>query len=335
MRWRYVLVLTCWPVAGLVRPADPATVRQQVRRAAAEATALPNAFARCVTSNTAHAEGTSKEVQYEIDLAVRRRGSDRQQVEVQRPGPGTDPAGFRSVVNNTCNRYAFQLQRRRHDTTGWTLTRFENGRTDWWPPTGRVTFDLVWALASGPGVLHHGHVPLAEMFDDPTFRLTPAADPVADRARIGFTYNPASAKGDRGPFRAGHIDFAPDRNWVVTGYEFDGEWANAKGRVTAVTEERPGGGVTLTVRTLGPTGQPVATSVSRYDPVVLDRLTDDDFSLSAFGLPEPVRGGSSRHTPVSVWLLVAAGVVAAAAVLFRWLRQRTTNLTPLPPVPTP
>jgi len=49
-----------------------------------------------------------------------------------------------------------------------------------------------------------------------------------------------------------------------------------------------------------------------------------EFTLSAFGLPEPpgVTWVQERRTPVYVWLLVAAGVLLTLALVFRWLARR-------------
>jgi len=47
-----------------------------------------------------------------------------------------------------------------------------------------------------------------------------------------------------------------------------------------------------------------------------------EFSLSAFGLPEPVGVVWEKRTPVYVWLLVAAGVLLTLGIFFRWLARR-------------
>ncbi len=44
------------------------------------------------------------------------------------------------------------------------------------------------------------------------------------------------------------------------------------------------------------------------------RLTDGDFRLTAFGLPEPP-GAGGRGVPTYVWLIVAAAVAGAVAVI--------------------
>jgi hypothetical protein len=52
------------------------------------------------------------------------------------------------------------------------------------------------------------------------------------------------------------------------------------------------------------------------------QLRDEEFTLSAFGLPEPVGVVWEKRTPVYVWLLVAAGVLLTLAVFLRWLARR-------------
>jgi len=47
-----------------------------------------------------------------------------------------------------------------------------------------------------------------------------------------------------------------------------------------------------------------------------------EFTLSAFGLPEPVGVVWEKRTPVYVWLLVAAGVLLTLGIFFRWLARR-------------
>ena len=56
-------------------------------------------------------------------------------------------------------------------------------------------------------------------------------------------------------------------------------------------------------------------------------VPDSEFTLSAFGLPEPVGVEWERRTPVYVWLLLAAGVLGLLALVLRWLahRRRTTG----------
>ena len=51
--------------------------------------------------------------------------------------------------------------------------------------------------------------------------------------------------------------------------------------------------------------------------------TEAEFTLSAFGFPEPVGVEWKKPTPRYVWFLVAAGAFAAIAVFFRWMTRHT------------
>ncbi len=65
------------------------------------------------------------------------------------------------------------------------------------------------------------------------------------------------------------------------------------------------------------------TSKTDYDLEVNDRVPNSEFTLSAFGLPEP--GGEEpvkKPTPLYIWILAAAGVCAALALSFRYLARR-------------
>ena len=54
-------------------------------------------------------------------------------------------------------------------------------------------------------------------------------------------------------------------------------------------------------------------------------LTDAECSLSAFGLPEPDGISFAPRTPLYVWLLLASGVSAVLAFVFRHLRRRAAS----------
>lgn len=54
-----------------------------------------------------------------------------------------------------------------------------------------------------------------------------------------------------------------------------------------------------------------------------DRLPPEkEFTLSAFGLPEPIGSEFKTSTPVYVWFLVSAGVLLLAAIAFRLVLRR-------------
>jgi len=51
-------------------------------------------------------------------------------------------------------------------------------------------------------------------------------------------------------------------------------------------------------------------------------LPESEFTLSHYGLPEPVGVVWERRTPVYVWLFVAAGALLTLGIFFRWLARR-------------
>jgi hypothetical protein len=51
-------------------------------------------------------------------------------------------------------------------------------------------------------------------------------------------------------------------------------------------------------------------------------LPESEFTLSHYGLPEPVGVVWEKRTPVYVWLLVAAGALLTLGIFFRWLARR-------------
>lgn len=59
-----------------------------------------------------------------------------------------------------------------------------------------------------------------------------------------------------------------------------------------------------------------------------DDVKEMEFTLSAFGLPEPVGVVWEKSTPRYIWFLVAAGILAVLAVGFRYLVRRQRTITP-------
>jgi len=74
-----------------------------------------------------------------------------------------------------------------------------------------------------------------------------------------------------------------------------------------------------------------SSSTGDYNFRVPERLPDtQEFTLTAFGLPEPVGVVWVKPTPRYVWFLAAAVVFALVAITFRWLarRRETPSISP-------
>ena len=71
-----------------------------------------------------------------------------------------------------------------------------------------------------------------------------------------------------------------------------------------------------------------STRKIEYEWEVNDTVPDSEFTLSAFGLPEPV-GGELLHAPRAwLWLLAATISAAALAILSAWLKRRHARTAP-------
>lgn len=70
------------------------------------------------------------------------------------------------------------------------------------------------------------------------------------------------------------------------------------------------------------------SSKKNYELEVNDNVPDREFTLTAFGLPEPGGEPVKKSIPLFVWILVGAGVCAALALGFRYLARRRTRAQP-------
>lgn len=66
---------------------------------------------------------------------------------------------------------------------------------------------------------------------------------------------------------------------------------------------------------------------AEYQLEVDDGVPTSEFTLSAFGLPEPMGVKPLPKSHAWLWLLMAAITAAALAILFSWLKRRRTKAT--------
>ena len=105
------------------------------------------------------------------------------------------------------------------------------------------------------------------------------------------------------------------------------------GVVRVDNEFRSADGVPIPVRSVTretysvPGGDLMIINDITYDIDPAAHPDDSEFTLTAFGLPEPVGVEWRKPTPIYVWLLVAAAILAVAAVAFRALSRRPVART--------
>jgi hypothetical protein len=198
---------------------------------------------------------------------------------------------------------------------GWLLSKFEvAGKDRDWPRMGLVP----WLSLFDNGTW------VPDWVRDRNFVITRSEPlPSASTLRIHFKANiPNDVK-------VGHLDVDPLHSYRISGYDCHVsnpqseqdrkgrlEYENGPGVpvLKGMTEETPLAkmkkGHSISART-------ITTYMVKYDGAI----SDDEFRLSYYGLPEP--GGPAKK-PVRwyLWILCAAGACATMAFALRYMRRR-------------
>jgi hypothetical protein len=174
---------------------------------------------------------------------------------------------------------------------------------------------------------------------DPGYRLN-GVNPVAregrEWARVEFEYRPPQGK-PRVPSLAGWALYDPDRYWVIGAFDLQLALPAVQGAPpaakTALFEYRDAGaGFPILQRIVCQFKNPAQSkSFGREDTYDFDLreadVPESDFTLSAFGFPDPVGSKPPERPRTWLWLLVAAAGLAALAVLFAGLKRRAARRT--------
>jgi len=183
---------------------------------------------------------------------------------------------------------------------------------------------------------------LRQIVSDPSFKVTKVAKKIQngqELVRVDHVYNyvPSAANPDRHVRSQGSLWLDPSRCWCIRRYK-SSDQATTRGErdseqeleVVCETMDHPSGfpilkSWTEQVKIIGYKNKSKSeeTRKTDYEWEVNDRVPDTEFTLSAFGLPEP--GGEEpvkKPIPLYIWILAAAGVCAALALGFRYLVRR-------------
>jgi hypothetical protein len=172
---------------------------------------------------------------------------------------------------------------------------------------------------------------------DPGYTLKGVSPVVRDGrewARVEFEYRPPQEK-PRVPSLAGWALYDPDRYWVIGAFDlqlaFPAVQGSQSAAKTANYEYRDAGDgfpilQHIVCRYKKPAQAQSFGSEDTYDFDLREAdVPESDFTLSAFGFPDPV-GIKPPERPRSwLWLLAAAGGLAALAVLFAGLKRRAAR----------
>ena len=241
-----------------------------------------------------------------------------------------DPRSPQDSLVAVNSKYAFKLARGNAEAP-WIVTRLEMGLDG--PIASRFAQDPGYRSASP--FLHIGHpFFLPELIKDENFLLNGVrlfASQGEQLVRLDFDYHPTTIENN--PERGGWALLDPGRYWIVREFELQAEWPDqykdgkptfiSKGTIWKKFEfevNEAGFPVPTRIvrrqRGLGPIGPADLQSTTEHKWRQRASVPETEFTLTAFGLPEPK---SNRHSILYLWL---AGSGALCAAVATWLRAR-------------
>jgi hypothetical protein len=332
------LALAVWPPQGLGQEGDEALKQRFLK----EATSQWEKYARL----SGELQGVLSASDTDARSLLRKGGRENNELisrtEYKTNGRGTVlKTGFKYNRNGKVEegeevfgfnpRYAFEL-RRKSPESPWVLTNYLERRegTDLGKVASRIKGYLT---AINYGVILWGQ-PLAEMVRKPGFRVGACRKVQRDGeelVEVAFTYS--GKDGNRNVNLKGKLLFDPKRYWCWRSGDFQvtGDILSGTNKLRGTQSESAGELPPLSrlweldADVLTQAGDLSNRKKVRWE-VTLSQPTslpaDEEFRLSAFGLPEPAGVVWDKPTPTYVWILAAAGAVAALAFGFRYLARR-------------
>ncbi len=241
--------------------------------------------------------------------------------------------------------YAAIVRRNAADRGGFVLLHFTDDPQSGFP--GMAIKPTDWVL---PAIAPHfcfGRTPLSKFVVDPYVRIQKVSR-ISENSRelIRIDFNASSdipKVGGKGE-ETGWVILDPSRCFCVVRRKASGKLAIKDGRNSITDHE-------FEYETVAhPSGFPLVKRVTAhevfdfafkgkktketlhttidYEWEVNDTVPDSEFTLTAFGLPEPGSEPVKKSIPLYVWILVAAGVCAALALGFRYLAHRRARTQP-------
>lgn len=222
------------------------------------------------------------------------------------------------------SRYGFKLERR-SDSAPWLLTDLVPGAKNYRENSFAQHYSPVTTLIRVTGE------PLGHLIDRPGFKITSARNINAGLVELVFDMG-HKPDNDSNPIQNGKLVLDPKRFWTVKSYEVRIKSTAQRGQMTfnALEVGEIDGHLPVPKKTVSQTrvefsdgSKNEQTFQLGFDLSIPRTFADEsEFTLSAFGLPEPYGVTWTKRTPVYVWLLASAGVVALLAVGFRYLARR-------------
>jgi hypothetical protein len=236
-------------------------------------------------------------------------------------------AGNRGSAKVITGAGAFRLTRKEVDSP-WVLTHYSPDTPD--PEWIKESDPRIYVAKDTQAGLYFWGISLSELERTPGFTFTTAAREQRqgeELVRFHFTFRPPART--QIPFRSGWLLLDPARSWLIREYQFEGP-VEQKSRNHSVFDYKQGpSGFPLVRRyfthvdSLADSDKPVSTFELEieYNLHEQESVPQAEFTLTAFGLPEPSR---RREWP-TYWYLVGAGLACfMLAAAFRWRVRRTS-----------
>jgi len=234
-------------------------------------------------------------------------------------------------------RYAFTV-RRKSAASPWVLTSFFTLDSN--ADLGKVGFLLNDYLRSVNCAVMLESEALVDVLHKPEFQIGQCRKIQQDGeelVEVAFTYS--KMDGNRKRHLSGKLNFDPNRFWCVRSADIQatGEIISGTEKSRCTQSDARGGLPPLWRRYESEgnwttaAGQKQLRKVSHEATLTQpgDVPPDEEFTLAAFGIPEPF-GGAPKPSPWYLWLAVGGIICLGAGAVFRMLRQRSA---PAPQAP--
>jgi hypothetical protein len=189
---------------------------------------------------------------------------------------------------------------------------------------------------------YSGTISLRQAVSDPSFKVTNVAKETQhnqELVRVDHIYNHVFHRpnNDLHTRTQGSLWLDPSRCWCIRRFKASDESTINGERVSELerdlvceTVDHPSGfpilkSITDTIKATNLKNHQKNDMIKKtdYELEVNDRVPDSEFTLSAFGLPEPTgMEPVKKPIPIYLWILLAAGVCGALAIAFRSLARR-------------
>jgi hypothetical protein len=159
-------------------------------------------------------------------------------------------------------------------------------------------------------------------------RITPEVRDGREWAKVEFEYR--SQGNPKVPSITGWVLYDPDHYWVIRAFDLQLSWAGVEGgsgtMAAAYDYQDAGDGFPILKRIVRRFNLPEKAygtdDTYEFDLREAD-VPESDFTLSAFGFPEPI--SAQRPTRWYLWATLAGGICLGLAALLRWRARRAAR----------